>query len=211
MPLLIGIVVAVIVVAFGAAVIASRGGDSDVSQTGSVEVDGAPLPQLGQGDDPSLGMVAPTLVGSDFDGSTVEVTPGDGPRLLVFLAHWCPHCQAEVPLLAPYLASGDAPEGLETVAVSTAVSSSRDNYPPNEWLEREGWPTPVIRDDTSNAAANAYGLTAYPFFVLIDEEGAVVGRDSGEMPIDQFDAWVRSTLGLEPAATTDASATTAAS
>jgi hypothetical protein len=31
------------------------------------------------------------------------------------------------------------------------------------------------------------------------------------MPIDQFDAWVRSTLGLEPAATTDASATTATS
>jgi thiol-disulfide isomerase/thioredoxin len=209
--LLIGIVVAVIVIAFGAAVIASRGGDSDVSQTASVEVDGAPLPQLGQGDDASLGMVAPTLVGSDFDGSTVEVTPGDGPRLLVFLAHWCPHCQAEVPLLAPYLASGDAPEELQTVAVSTAVSSSRDNYPPDEWLEREGWPTPVLRDDTSNAAANAYGLTAYPFFVLIDEEGAVVGRDSGEMPIDQFDAWVRTTLGLEPAATTDASATTAAS
>jgi thiol-disulfide isomerase/thioredoxin len=211
MPLLIGIVVAVIVIAFGAAVIASRGGDSDVSQTASVEVDGAPLPQLGEGDDAALGMVAPTVTGTDFDGSTVEITPGDGPRLVVFLAHWCPHCQAEVPLLAPYLASGDAPEGLQTVAVSTAVSSSRDNYPPDEWLEREGWPTPVIRDDTSNTAANAYGLTAYPYFVLIDEEGAVVGRDSGEMPIDQFDAWVRSTLGLEPAATTDASATTAAS
>jgi cytochrome c biogenesis protein CcmG, thiol:disulfide interchange protein DsbE len=201
MPLLVGIVVAVIVVAFGAAVIASRGGGSDVAQTASIEVSGAPLPQHTPDGDAALGMVAPTVVGSDFDGTAVEITPGDGPRLVVFLAHWCPHCQAEVPLLSPYLASDAAPEGLQTVAVSTAVSSSRENYPPDEWLEREGWPTPVIRDDTSDTAAKAYGLTAYPFFVVIDEEGAVVGRDSGEMPIEQFDTFVRTSLGLEPAST----------
>jgi thiol-disulfide isomerase/thioredoxin len=209
MPLLIGIVVAVIVVAFGAAVIASRGGDSDVAQTSAVEVNGAELPRMSDsGDDPALGMAAPSLVGTDFDGETIEVTPGDGPRLLVFLAHWCPHCQAEVPVLAPYLASDDVPEGLETVAVSTAASSSRDNYPAHEWLEREGWPTPVMRDDTDTSAANAYGLTAYPFFVVIDEEGAVAGRDSGEMPVEEFDAFLRTSLGLEPAATATDSATT---
>ncbi|HWC67203.1 MAG TPA: TlpA disulfide reductase family protein [Acidimicrobiales bacterium] len=209
MPLLIGIVVAVIVVAFAAAVIASRGGSDDASQTAAVEVDGAPLPQMTDGDDPALGMVAPTVVGTDFDGETVEITPGDGPRLVVFLAHWCPHCQAEVPIISPYLASDVAPEGLQTVAVSTAVSSSRDNYPPSAWLEREGWPTPVIRDDTDDTVAKAYGLTAYPFFVVINEEGAVVGRDSGEMPVEEFDAFLRNSLGM-PLATADATATTTA-
>jgi cytochrome c biogenesis protein CcmG, thiol:disulfide interchange protein DsbE len=206
MPWLIGIVVAVIAVAFIAAIIASGGGgergtESGTAQTAPVEVDGAALPTQPDGsdpaDDPALGMVAPTPTGTAFDGSAVEVTPGDGPRLVVFLAHWCPHCQAEVPLLSPYLASGDAPEGLQTVAVSTAVSTSRDNYPPDEWLEREGWPTPVLRDDTDNSAATAYGLTAYPYYVVIDEEGAVVGRDSGEMPIEEFDAFLRTSLGLE--------------
>jgi thiol-disulfide isomerase/thioredoxin len=210
MPLLIGIVVAVIVIAFAAAVIASRGGGDDASQTAGVEVDGAALPPIAEGgDDPALGMVAPSVVGTDFDGSTVEITPGDGPQLVVFLAHWCPHCQAEVPVISPYLASDDAPEGLEAVAVSTAVSSSRDNYPPSEWLEREGWPTPVIRDDTDDTVAKAYGLTAYPFFVVIDEEGAVVGRDSGEMPVEEFDAFLRTSLGMAPA-TAETPATTTA-
>lgn len=196
-PLLIGIVVGIIVIAFAAAVIASRGGGSDVSQTADVEVSGAALPPLPDGaDDPALGMAAPTATGTDFDGSTVEIAPGNGPQLIVFLAHWCPHCQAEVPLLSPYLAGDDAPEGLRTVAVSTAVSSSRDNYPPDQWLQEENWPTPVIRDDGDNTAANAFGLTAYPYFVVIDEEGAVVGRDSGEMPIEQFDAFLRTSLGI---------------
>jgi cytochrome c biogenesis protein CcmG/thiol:disulfide interchange protein DsbE len=196
-PLLIGIVVGIIVIAFAAAVIASRGGESDVAQTASVEVNGAALPPLpDEADDPAFGMAAPTVTGTDFDGSTVEIAPGDGPQLVIFLAHWCPVCQGEVPKLSPYLASDDAPEGLQTVAVSTAVTSSRDNYPPDQWLEEENWPTPVMRDDNDNSAANAFGLTAYPYFVVIDEEGAVVGRDSGAMPIEDFDAFIRSSLGL---------------
>ena len=34
---------------------------------------------------------------------------------------------------------------------------------------------------------------------MIDEEGAVVGRDSGEIPIEEFDAFLRSSLGLTEA------------
>jgi thiol-disulfide isomerase/thioredoxin len=197
MPLLIGIVVAVIVVAFAAAIFASRGGDTDVAQTADVEVSGAELPlRPDDGDDPALGMVAPTVAGSDFDGSPAGITPGDGPQLVIFLAHWCPHCQAEVPVISPYLASDQVPDGLTSVAVSTAVNSSRDNYPPSEWLEEEGWPTPVIRDDGDSTVAKAYGLSAYPYFVVLDEEGAVAGRTSGEMPVEQFDAFLRTSLGL---------------
>jgi cytochrome c biogenesis protein CcmG, thiol:disulfide interchange protein DsbE len=197
LPVLIGIVVAVIVVAFGAAIIASRGDDADSAQTGDVEVSGAALPALPEGgDDPAMGLLAPNVSGTDFDGSAVAIDPGDGAaKLVVFLAHWCPHCQAEVPVIAPYLAGDEKPEGLEVVAVSTAVSDARDNYPPQEWLEREGWPSPVIRDDGDNSAANAYGLTAYPYYVVIDEEGAVVGRDSGEMAIEDFDQFLRDSLG----------------
>ena len=47
--LLIGIVVGIIVIALAAAVIASRGGESDVSQTASVEVNGAALPPMQDG------------------------------------------------------------------------------------------------------------------------------------------------------------------
>jgi len=52
------------------------------------------------GDDSTLGLIAPTLNGHAFDGSNLSVTPGDGkPYMIVFLAHWCPHCNREVPRL----------------------------------------------------------------------------------------------------------------
>ena len=103
------------------------------------------LPDTGQllpaaGEDPAVGLAAPKLVGQSFDESEVVIDPSDGkPKMVVFLAHWCPHCQAEVPLLQEWIASGDVPEGLEIYAVSTGVDSSRPNYPPSNWIASEGW------------------------------------------------------------------------
>ena len=31
-----------------------------------------------------------------FDGTPVEIAPDGKAKLVVFLAHWCPHCRAEV-------------------------------------------------------------------------------------------------------------------
>ena len=67
-----------------------------LSQTQPVEVTGTALPTFdSDAPDTAVGTVAPTLVGSSFDGSPVVVKPGR-PTLLIFLAHWCPHCQHEV-------------------------------------------------------------------------------------------------------------------
>jgi hypothetical protein len=36
-------------------------------------------------------------------------------------------------------------------------------------------------DTASGTAGKAYGLTSYPYFVLVDASGKVVGRASGEV------------------------------
>ena len=42
-----------------------------------------------------------------------------------------------------------------------------------------------MADSRDGTAAKAYGLTAYPYFVLVNADGTVAGRGSGELPEDQ--------------------------
>jgi len=154
-----------------------------------VEVDGTALPiyQAG-GDDAAVGQAAPVLEGEAPDGTTVDVAPGE-PTLVAFLAHWCPHCQAEVPVLVDLAEQGDL-EGVRLVGVLTGSNPDAPNFPPAAWLEDEDWPGEVMFDDEAASAAQAYGVDGYPLLVAIDAEGDVVGRASGEVPADEIVALV---------------------
>ena len=166
-PLVIGIVLAVVAAAAIAAIVLS-GGDDDEGE----EV-----------------VVAPPLSGQDYAGNDVEVVPGeDGPLMLVFLAHWCPHCNAEIPVLQEWEESGAIPEDLSIVGISTAVRPEAENYPPDEWLARMGWAWPVIADDEEGTLANTYGVSGFPYMVFIDDDGAVTDTVSGEQSIPELQA-----------------------
>lgn len=159
--------------------------------TAPVEVDGEPLPAVGGGsDDPAVGELAPTLSGTSVDGEPMEIRPGDGPTIVMFLAHWCPHCQNEVPVVVDWLDDGRLPDDVDLVAVSTAVSEPRGNFPPSEWLESEGWTVPTLADDDASTALQAYGLGSFPYFVALDADGRVVARVVGEQGADGLDQLV---------------------
>ena len=111
--------------------------------------------------------------------------------MLLFLAHWCPHCQAEVPLVQDWVDGGNLPADVELISISTSIDPNRPNYPPDEWLRTEGWTAPVITDE-SGAVADAYGLSAFPYWVFVNADGTVAGRLTGELTTDQLDQIVAS-------------------
>jgi thiol-disulfide isomerase/thioredoxin len=196
MPLIIGGVIAAIVVIVAIIAIAAAGGggdDGDEAAVGEqyrdVAVSGAalaPLPETG--DDPAIGATPPTLTGAGFDGAPITIDPASGtPTMVVFLAHWCPHCNREVPRLVEWNDAGEVPAGLQIVGVSTAATDERPNWPPSEWIEDVKWPWPVMADSQDQVAAQAYGLTGYPYFVLIGADGEVKHRQSGEVAIDDLE------------------------
>jgi thiol-disulfide isomerase/thioredoxin len=155
-----------------------------------VTVKGEALPVLPDGapaaSDPARGRPMPEIRGASFTGEPVAIT-GDGhPKVILFLAHWCPHCQNEVPRLTAWLKGGGLPQGVEFYAVSTAAEAKRPNYPPSRWLQQEGWPAPVIADDQRDAVAGAAGLSAFPFFVFVGADGKVAGRHAGELSIEEL-------------------------
>jgi cytochrome c biogenesis protein CcmG, thiol:disulfide interchange protein DsbE len=151
-------------------------------ETAPVSVQGQPLPRFTgpTGTDRAIGDTIPTLTGQGFDGGPVTVAPTGTPQVLLFVAHWCPHCQAEVPRIVT-LAKEKAFKGIDVSTVATGTSSNYPNYPPSVWLEREHWPFQVMVDSPQQTAAIAYGLNAYPYFVFVDAQGKVVGRANGEI------------------------------
>lgn len=185
---------AVVALALLVAVVASGGDgpadDAGLAQTSAVAVDGAALPPYASGADPAVGTPGPELRGASFDGTPVAVTRDGRGKVLVFLAHWCPHCRREVPVVVDHLRANPLPPNVDLVAVATSTDRTRPNYPPSRWLDREGWTASVMVDSADGAAATAYGLTAFPYFVALDAEGTVVARAGGELTPAELDALV---------------------
>ena len=196
-----GALLALVVVVAG--VIALAGGDKkavaplspEVEQYRPVTVTGDVLsPMTKDTTDPAVGTQAPQIDGASFDGTPVTIKPGE-PTLVVLLAHWCPHCQREVPRLVQWNKDGGVPEGVRVVGISTAASPDRPNFPPSTWLEREGWPWEVAADTVTQDAANALGLTAFPTFVFLDAEGKVLFRTSGEIEMTKLQDMITNSMG----------------
>jgi cytochrome c biogenesis protein CcmG, thiol:disulfide interchange protein DsbE len=188
-PFVLGGVAAVVVVAAIAAVVIAGSSPSGPSEPASqpVAVSGDHLPALTDPSaDPAAGLQLPRISGQGVDGQALEIGPDDGPMAIVILAHWCPHCQAELPALAEYIAQGAVPNGVRVVGLSTAIDPVRPNYPPSAWFEREGWTQPTLVDDADNTALNALGVNNFPGFVFVDADGRVTQRLTGEIGVEQF-------------------------
>ncbi|CAB4635923.1 MAG: redoxin domain-containing protein [Actinobacteria bacterium] len=168
-----------------------------------VIVDGDVLSPLGDGSgnpamDTAMGKTAPTLNGYTFAGNPVSITPGANsqPLMLVFLAHWCPHCNREVPRLIDWQEQGLVPEGLRVIGVTTASRNDQANWPPSDWIEEMKWPFEVFVDSEAGDAANAYGVDGFPFIAIVNAEGKIVGRHSGELELADLDAFVKESLAI---------------
>jgi thiol-disulfide isomerase/thioredoxin len=183
------VLAAVVVAAFAALVVTLVSGhepETTSFDTADATVGGNPLAAPGTGVDPAVGQKAPVIEGRGLSGRQVTAPVAGKPTLMLFVAHWCPHCRREVPKVQGYVDDGQVPEGSELVAVSTAIDPARPNYPASEWLNRAGWSSPVLAD-ADNTAAEAYGLPAFPYWVAVDAEGLVVQRATGELTDAQID------------------------
>lgn len=152
-------------------------------ETGRVVLSGAPLGPITR-PDPAEGEPAPAAAVTNIDGQSVSLG-GDGKgRLIAFFAHWCPHCQQAMPSANEWLAGHSLPEGVEVVAVSTAVDEAAPNYPPSAWLE--DFHGTVVMDDEDMTLANAFGVAALPTWVALDSEGSVLYRSASALDSDEL-------------------------
>ena len=156
---------------------------------GEISVVGDFLPQYaGENDDNvALGLAAPTFSAPDQNSEIFQLEKNGNSKALLFLAHWCGYCQQEVPVVQRFIDSNGVPTGIDVIAVATSIDRGRDNYPPQEWLEREGWSETQIYD-LDREIGEAYGLNAFPYWVFLDKDLNVLARRTGNLPEDMIGA-----------------------
>ncbi len=141
--------------------------------------------------DPDLGSTAPTVSGGDWDANQYSIAEDGRSKIVLFLAHWCPHCQNEVPVVQSWIDSGGLPSDVDMYSITVLSDKLRPNWPSQDWLEDEGWTVPVIMDDTESSAAIAYGMRGTPFYVVLDGANTNIGRFSGEVGVAGLEAMVQ--------------------
>ena len=185
------VVGAVAVVAAVVIAIVVLSGDDHFRPDG-LAFNGTALPTYVAGvEDPAIGESAPLFTTEDLDGEFAIVGGGGGPKdtakLVVFVAHWCSVCQAEVPEISKWAAENDLPEGVEIVMVSTFQDSDRGNYPPSAWFDAAGWEWPVAVDSGDGEIEAWFGMPSVPSWVVLTDHNFVVQRGTGPIPPDQLD------------------------
>jgi cytochrome c biogenesis protein CcmG/thiol:disulfide interchange protein DsbE len=155
---------------------------------GEPTISGSPLPPMESGasvveSDEAIGLAAPEVEGQDFDDSTVAIANDGTAKAIVFLAHWCSHCQAEVPRVQNWIDTTGGVPGVQLMSVTTSANSGQQNWPPSSWMDRENWSSPNVRDDSDSSVLRAFGGSSFPYWVFLNSDGTVAFRMSGETDI----------------------------
>ncbi|MSZ12133.1 MAG: redoxin domain-containing protein [Actinobacteria bacterium] len=207
-------VVLVVVGIAGAVTLGTSGGSSDTTTDTVVTVPGgvqpaeyqkvsstggllAPLPESGA--DTETGKSVAVLKGYDLQGRPVTIDPaGEGKAtMVVFLAHWCPHCNREIPVLNKWRESGEVPTGLRVVGITTGSKADQANWPPSKWMTAMKWPFEVMADSEAQEAAAAYGVAGYPFIAFVGANGKITARTSGEIPVEQLQIYANAAVAAK--------------
>ena len=153
---------------------------------GETTITGQGLPEYAGDNDDNVarGLDAPIFSGPNENSEIVSLEKNGSAKVLLFLAHWCGFCQKEVPIVQEYIDIIGIPQGVEIIAVATSIDRSRDNYPPHDWLEREGWSEIQIYD-VDRDIGTAYGVNSFPYWVFLDKDLKIVARRTGNLPQDQ--------------------------
>ena len=156
---------------------------------GETTVTGDLLPEFaGENDDNiALGLAAPIFSAPNENSEIVSLEKNGNAKALLFLAHWCGYCQKEVPVVQGFIDSAGVPPGVDVIAIATSIDRGRENYPPQRWLADEGWSETQLYD-LDREIGNAYGLTAFPYWVFLDKDLNVVARRTGNLPADMVGA-----------------------
>jgi hypothetical protein len=94
------------------------------------------------------------------------------------------------------VASSSSGTGLPTSSVRRPPRhSSRSNWPPDEWLEREGLDATVVRDNAEGDLLRAFGVNAYPAWAVVAADGTLVGRRTGLLDDASIAALLASAAG----------------
>jgi thiol-disulfide isomerase/thioredoxin len=133
------------------------------------------------------GEAAPPLSGKGLDGEEISLESSPGkPTLVVFWAHWCPHCQKEMPPLQDLYEKNKTK--YDMIGVATAIGrqpAAQQFRDPEAFIDSFDLTMPTIVDEDDSIAAR-WGVTGYPMMYVLGPDGRVTDHFSGEVPMERI-------------------------
>ncbi len=139
-------------------------------------------------------IIIPDVEGVSISGEPFKIQNDGRKKIILFLAHWCPHCQVEVGVFESWTKTHGIPNDIDFYAVATANNPSQENYPPETWLKEAKWEFPTIIDTESDNIAKIFGVTSFPYWVLVDSDNKILTRLAGTFQEKEIDIIVRQVL-----------------
>lgn len=118
---------------------------------------------------------APGFELQDLSGQTITLSAfrGKSPVLLVFWTTWCPYCARQIANINQ-MEEAFGPDELAVLA----VNGGEDRARVLAHVKRSDIRYRVLLDPEAKAG-EAYGVTGYPYMVLIDMDGNIAATDYG--------------------------------
>ncbi len=144
---------------------------------------------------PRLPKPAPAAVVRTLDGETVTLESLRGDVTLVdFWATWCKPCVNAMPKIQK-LNDELGARGFRAVGISI---DEHGDLQVHEFVEERRITYPIVVDDESTPAWEAFHVVTIPTTYLIDREGQIVAQWMGETDWKLIDVAVRALVGLTP-------------
>ncbi|MGZ8576299.1 MAG: TlpA family protein disulfide reductase [Actinomycetota bacterium] len=167
---------ALVLVAIIAAMVLGGGGEASDGFAGPAAADAVSIDRA-SGSQLTVGEQVPVFSAPGLDGNVVSWDDYRGaPTVLIVWASWCPHCQAELPVLVPV---AQAREGIEVVSVTTAIGQNPGPTPPG-FLADESLTLTTAVDDAGGTLMQGLGVSSFPTVYYVGRDGAVVSVAVGE-------------------------------
>ncbi len=145
------------------------------SNTADLKID----PDAGITGAPQVAVGAP---GPDFslpgvDSRTYSLSAEKGKVVVLeFIATWCPHCQADAPMMNQ-LDTTYKPRGVQIFAINSTPRGHNNSDPAGmsdlQWFHDTYSVTFPLLFDTELKSANDYGVSFYPSIYILDRQGKV--------------------------------------
>ncbi|MBM32341.1 MAG: hypothetical protein CL764_05730 [Chloroflexi bacterium] len=179
---------------------------------GNINIQGETVPQLPQSFDrncifhsitlcqnfeSAANTIIPDIEGVSISGEPFKIKNDGRKKIILFLAHWCPHCQVEVEIFTSWAETRGLPKDFDIYTIATANNSSQENYPPQTWLNEANWQFPTIIDTDSDNIAKIFGVTSFPYWVLVDSDNKILTRLSGTFKEEDIDVIISKILELQ--------------
>ncbi len=168
-----GVALIAVVVVFVVVLMGGDGNGGGPSTTDEVTVEGSPRSAPLQ-----PGESVPEFSAPELSGGTIDWKDYAGkPVVLSVWASWCPHCQAELPVVDHVMKDY---AGVGWVTIVTSIGDQPGPTPEEYMLDNElDFPTAV--DDQAQTLAAAFGIQQFPTLYFVNSDGTVALELEGEV------------------------------